>query len=101
RYLQSVEDVLTERSLGERVDRSGTGRVRLTHFHVEDERGHPIAVAMSGQTIDLVLSFEAVADARLVDVGLSISDEADRLLTVMYSGYADRVFSRVPRHGQF
>jgi lipopolysaccharide transport system ATP-binding protein len=101
RYLQSVEDVLTEKALGDRTDRSGTNRVRLTHFHVEDERGNPLAVAMSGQTIDLVLSFEAAADARLVDVGLSISDEGDRLLTVIYAGYAEQVFPTVPRQGQF
>lgn len=100
-YTQLGGDNSGNELLGSRAYRSGTGRVRLDRFHVEDSDGTAISIARVGQTIYLVLGFSADASAGDVNVGISLHDESDRTLAVFYSEYVMQTFVSVPQHGQF
>jgi lipopolysaccharide transport system ATP-binding protein len=103
RYLQEVlPSTLGALPLAERRDRSGTGRVRLTSFHLEDGAGNPVGAAQSGADAVVVLGYECPpgVDPRRVDVGISVSTENDQMLFVLYSSYVNQEFGAVPTSGQ-
>jgi homopolymeric O-antigen transport system ATP-binding protein len=100
-YLESVQRRLEGVSLLNRADRSGSGRVRLAGFHLEDVDGNRIPTARSGKDVFFALSYIAQENARNVDVGISLHDNSDRMLTVLYSGYLNQTFDSIPRTGVF
>jgi lipopolysaccharide transport system ATP-binding protein len=89
--------------LADRTDRTGTGEVRLTRCHVEDAHGQPITRIVSGSDVTFVLGFSCPDGVRpaKVDVGISASTDADRLLFVLYSGYTGTLFGPLPGAGEF
>jgi lipopolysaccharide transport system ATP-binding protein len=57
----------------QRNDRSGTGDVRLTAFHLEDANGRPAERLINGQTVRMVFSYKTrESGARNVDFGIIV-----------------------------
>ena len=82
--------------------RSGTGRLRVKGFHLEDDAGQEVAVAATGEAVTFCVDYEvASTPVQLLDVGLSVHDELDDALFVLYSSYCGEVFSRADGAGSF
>jgi len=100
-----LEDVLTpaieDASLAERTDRSGSGKVRLNSFHVEDTNGNRLGAVSSGMSVVFVFGYTRTENLDKVDVGLSISTASDQMLFVLYSSYMGDMFSSLPPCGEF
>jgi lipopolysaccharide transport system ATP-binding protein len=103
-YIDNVlPSEVTEKNLAKQLNRSGSGSIRLTGFHVEDTAGQPVQCAISGMDVVFVFSYEVMADIppKKVDVGFSISSGADQLLFVLYSSYSGRYLDPSERTGSF
>ncbi len=81
-----------ELPLAERTDRTGSGKVRFTSFHVEDGDGTPVTHVASGRDVGFVLGYEAAGagPSSSVDVGISVHSRHDTTLFVLYSSYSGR-----------
>ena len=89
-YLKTIAPpALESSSLGERTDRSGNGRIRLTRFWVEDEACKPIERCMSGDTVHLAFAYDAPGTdtLRRVDIGVSVHTQNNDTLFVVYASY--------------
>ncbi len=98
-YLSSVlPQVSAGTPLADRTDRSGTGAIRFTSFHVEDDAGQPVAHVASGRDVTFVLGYEVTrpGDYANVDVGISIHNSQNLTLCVFYGSYAGQLL-RVDR----
>lgn len=103
-YVDSIMPAdLGSGELRNRVERSGTGAIRFTGFHLEDADGHQIRCAISGKDLVLVFTYEVNSEhpPRKVDVGLSIASGADQLVFVLYSSYAGRYLDPPGKRGAF
>lgn len=102
-YLERVvPQAINESPLATRTDRSGNGRLRLTSFHVEDTAGMRVNGVQSGMDVVFVLGFRCAPGERPreVNVGFSLSDANDQLMTVLYSSYMGQTFAP-PLSGEF
>jgi lipopolysaccharide transport system ATP-binding protein len=90
-------------SLAESMNRSGSGDIRFTTFHLEDLTGQQIPTIRSGQGVVLVFEYEAAPGARLsnVSVGFSFHSHLEQVLFILYNDYTDQTFAQIPSHGQF
>jgi lipopolysaccharide transport system ATP-binding protein len=102
-YLSKVLSSAVVTPLRERTDRTGSGKVRFTGFHIEDDNGIPACALQSGQDYFFVFDYECAngIPQRNVDVGFSISDQMGRSLFVLYSSFTGQVFESVPSEGEF
>lgn len=100
-YLEAVRETLKSGALSERTDRSGTGCIRLTEFCLEDTSGKPVSVVQSGQDVYFALSYVGQDNIRNVDVGISLHDDTDRTLAVLYAGYLNQTFPYLSNKGKF
>ncbi len=101
-YQNSVIGTAVRTSLSARRDRSGSGRVRITGFRLEDSSGTSIDRVFSGQDFAIVLAYAArdgLAGAR-VDAGISIGRGDHDLLSVMYSSYDGVSLVGLPLNGE-
>lgn len=90
-YLNGILDAATRIPLDHRVDRSGTGVVKLTSWHIEDGRGRPVKAVQSGGNLTVVLGYTCRGGRlplRDVDVGIALHDSTGlHLLSVAYGSY--------------
>ena len=102
-YIQRMLPEIVSVPLSNRKDRSGNGRVRLTGFRVEDDKGTPVDVLQSGRDAAFVFDFECDEGTppTNVSVGLSVHTTDQHTLFVLYNSYTGQVFEELPRHGQF
>lgn len=103
-YLNGIIDRATRVALDHRTDRSGSGAVKLTSWHLEDDQGKPIQTARSGDPMVIVLGY-ACDPARLpvrdVDFGISLHDSSGiHMMTVLYGSYQDQLFSLQQPRGE-
>src|SRR5262249_26222544 len=90
-YLKTIAPNTVESgALGDRADRTGNGRIRLTHFWLENEAGNVIERCISGETIHLAFAYDAPGTGPLrgVDIGVSVHTEHNDTLFVLYASYA-------------
>jgi lipopolysaccharide transport system ATP-binding protein len=99
-HLARMRDTIAAVPLAKRTDRKGTGRVRITGLRVESPRGES-PIVRSGESIAIALDYEASADVRNVDVGISIHNDLGATLTVIYASYVDGAFETIPERGMF
>jgi lipopolysaccharide transport system ATP-binding protein len=78
-------------ALGQAPEREGDQSVRFTEFVVRHGGRNGIGVA--GEPLDLVFTIQAAKRCDQIDLGFSIHDEYDGMLSVLYSGYQSRTFS--------
>jgi lipopolysaccharide transport system ATP-binding protein len=91
RYTAAVREEVQVLSLAELRNRDGDQRVSFHGFSIQREgRSTP---AVSGSPVDLVFALHAKEACKGVDLGFSIHDEHDGLLSVLYSGYQEQTFS--------
>jgi lipopolysaccharide transport system ATP-binding protein len=103
-YLATALPQAVERTaLADRTDRTGSGAVRFTSFHVEDDAGQRVTHVASGRDVAFVLGFEVTSPDPLdrVDVGISVHSRFDTTLFVLYSSYTGRTFRLEGRSGEF
>lgn len=91
RYTAGIGSLADGVSLAETPERTGTLSVRFAGFAVRNRSG--VGVAVAGQPVELDFVLRAERDCGGVDVGFSIHDAQDTLLSVLYSGYQDKVFA--------
>lgn len=103
-YLHALAvDLPTPGTLEAVQNRSGTGTVRFTDFHVEDVNGNHLSSTMSGAHVVFVLRYQLGqrGPARDVDVGFSIHTQHDQTLFVLYSSYTGITFDELTQEGEF
>ena len=100
-YMTDVLATVGSTPLAERDDRAGSGEVRLTSFHLEDEDGSPTVAARTGETCTLVFSYET-ADGRPrrnVLMSFSISTNAGAPLILHRTNFTNEDFEEIPGRG--
>jgi homopolymeric O-antigen transport system ATP-binding protein len=98
-YLQTLGSFAAETRIASRTDRTGTGEVRLTSFHLEDTDGRPLTAVTSGMDVVFVFGFECRRERKVwkVDPGLSLGTNDGYTLTVFYSSYTGSTLDAVGR----
>jgi lipopolysaccharide transport system ATP-binding protein len=102
-YLKKVMDPAAGHTeLASRTDRSGSGVVRLTDFHLEDALGNTLSAVQSGT--DTVLAFTVCNrqgfPVKGIDFGFSIHDSrGNQPLSVLYSSYQNQEFELTQERG--
>ncbi|HEY4346550.1 MAG TPA: ABC transporter ATP-binding protein [Gaiellaceae bacterium] len=89
--------------LANRLDRTGSGEIRVTGVEIRDEHSNLLTVAVSGQTIDVVLHFERtgeVAPQRVV-ASIGVKTEFDSPVFIQHNRLGGLVFDEIPAHGAF
>jgi lipopolysaccharide transport system ATP-binding protein len=99
-----VGDMLSEsqRSLGERENRVGNGRLRYTDLHLE-RGGEVIDSPITGEDFDVVVRFETADGKPLenVNFGISITSHGEeKPMLNLYSETAGYRFDHVPPRGE-
>ncbi len=87
------------------TERSGSGLVKLTDFHVEDQYGNRVEIVRSGMPVDFVFTYinNSTTENKLdeVDFGFSIHKSTDnQVLAVLYASYQANEFSLDTRVGK-
>ena len=89
--------------LSSRLDRTGSGEIRVTGVEVKDEHGNLLTVAACGQTVDVYLHYErtgTVAPRRIV-VSIAARTEFDSPVFLQHNRLAGLAFEDVPEGGAF
>ena len=103
-YLQAVSLAATNGvPLGDRKDRSGNGRIRLTSFHIEDVSANKLAAVRSGMDVVFVFGFQCPngGNPKNVDIGFAVGPNPDETYFRLYRSYNDQIFENVPHCGAF
>ncbi len=94
RYLQENNDLLAAVDLDQYEPRSGSGRVRLQKFWIENDAGSLCSTFASGDTVCFCFSLRAGGDlVDKIDVGFSIHELDGEIVTGMYSAVAGHEYS--------
>lgn len=101
-YLQTVSEKITFVSLEHQTNRRGTGRVRFTHFYIEDSKGKKLQTVQSGQDIVLVFGFECREGDKPRNVAFDFGIHAitGERLTVLHTDFVGQTFPSVPQKGE-
>jgi homopolymeric O-antigen transport system ATP-binding protein len=88
--------------LAGRLDRPGSGALRVTHVRLEDEHGTPCPSPRSGQAVRFVLDYEAApqADLSQLTVNLVLSTQGDRGLVSFMSDVSGDTLHDLPSSGR-
>jgi lipopolysaccharide transport system ATP-binding protein len=94
RYITSSNKENTNPNLEKLVNRSGSQDVIFSSVHLEDEKGLPIDVVLSGNTVILVFKVKVNhPNTSKIDIGFSLHNDYDDILTYLYSSFQDKLFS--------
>lgn len=98
-YLRKLDE--TSSVISERVDRSGTGQMRVTSFRLRDAAGNPVDAVMAGQTFDVVLDYETSSGFVDQDVvaGLGFKSELDFPVSLHHSRLTRDPLNQLPARG--
>ncbi|MBA2358095.1 MAG: ABC transporter ATP-binding protein [Actinobacteria bacterium] len=97
RAMRSGEDS----SLADRLDRVGSGRVRVTSFRIEDRAGQPVEDIRAGAALRLVLEYASDGgDLDELKANIVVSDSGDRGLLSFVSEVASPGLGRAPARGR-
>jgi lipopolysaccharide transport system ATP-binding protein len=90
-------------SLRDRKDRTGSGKIRISGFHIEDEKGAPVSCVCSGAPCTFVLSYECQESEvyQNVTVAFGVKTSRDQMLFRNFTGDTGQSFSKVYGTGQF
>jgi len=84
----------TESNIEFSKNRTGTGDVIFSDFHIENEAGKKIDTIMTGETVVFVFSVRnKKINANNIDIGFSIHDIYGDPITNLYSSYQDIIFN--------
>ena len=103
-----VEQYLAEVSfvplvpLEQRTDRQGTGEIRVSHVSIVDSKGRSIDPALTGQDIDIVISYRSRADKPIsrLDVHLTFYTKLGQFMFNCSSEGSGHPFEGLPPSGE-
>lgn len=72
--------------------REGSGVVQFYDFTILNKNLEEKSVFLNGESIVFKFTLNAIADTANVDIGFSIHDEDENMLSVIYSSYQNKVF---------
>lgn len=102
-YLQTVTDSASAAGgLAERTDRTGSGEVVLTDFHLEDANGNRVTALQSGAdgTLAFSILMRTGKPVRHLDLGFSIHDASGgQVFSILYGSYQNQKFELNQTHG--
>jgi lipopolysaccharide transport system ATP-binding protein len=100
-YLRSIAG--STPSLRDRIDRRGSGAVRVVAIEVRDTHGNVLPVVTSGQDVDVYLHYETTQDAPRHNVlaGLSFRTQLDTPVFLQHNRLTGDVFEPLPPQGAF
>ncbi len=100
RYLASVR-AGGSTLLDDRLDRRGTGALRVTRIALEDDRAEPVEWVRSGEPLRIVLEYEAEPDAPLDTLTVNVTLSADgRPVASFMSDVSGTAAEGVPASGR-
>ncbi len=102
-YLNSTDYAHMHTPIDARLDRRGSGNVRISGFYLEDDEGRQMPIARSGQNCTFCFSFERSEAANVsgVSVAFAVFDIQSRPLFRSSSESTNTSFAAVPRAGVF
>jgi len=90
-----------ETNLALRQDRGGDGRLRFTGFQIRAMDGTPLPAAISGEPVNLILSYKAMAPIPgNVSVHFWICDAFGKCILTLSSKYTGEDLTNVPPEGE-
>jgi lipopolysaccharide transport system ATP-binding protein len=91
------------RSLRDRVDRVGSGEVRVVAVEVRDNEGRALDVAASGQDVEIYLRYEAAHgfQSSKVIVGLCVKTQFDVPVFLQHNRLTREEWASLPARGAF
>src|SRR6266536_5016213 len=100
-YLSDVS-LGTPAALGERKDRQGTGEIQFSEVSTLDLKGRPIDVALSGQDINILLSYQSPFDRPIsrLDVHITFYTSLGQFMFNCSSEGSGHPFDVLPPNGQ-
>jgi lipopolysaccharide transport system ATP-binding protein len=100
--MNELPDIKSNVRLIDRKDRTGNGKIRISDFYVQDEKGEKLGIVQSGQNIFLVFEYESDSpdDLRNIDIGFSIHRNDNTTLSIYYSSYDNVYFNDLGEKGQ-
>ena len=95
-YLQTTSDMV-QVPLLERVDRTGSGRIRFTATWVEDIEGNRGAAILSGETLIIVTEYEVFSENSLrnIQVAYAVTNKSGARLTDLSNGICGENFEKI------
>ncbi|MDV3001986.1 MAG: Vitamin B12 import ATP-binding protein BtuD [Chroococcopsis gigantea SAG 12.99] len=99
RYLQSLTE--NRLSIANRKDRAGSGSVKVIEIEIKDDKGVPLDVVQSGQTIDIHLHFQKYTKAKLERVifSVQINTQFDVPVFLLHNRLSGDNFGELPDTG--
>lgn len=98
-YDRSLESKAIEIKLSDRMDREGTGAVKLEALRFVDPSGSPIKQLRSGQDVYLEADYEAEKPPSGLNLRLSIGKENDGFISALSNHLAGAHFDDLPKKG--
>jgi lipopolysaccharide transport system ATP-binding protein len=91
------------RSLRDRIDRAGSGEVRVVAVEVRDDAGRTLDVAASGQDVEICLRYEAAPgfQSSKVIVGLCVKTQFDTPVFLQHNRLTRDEWASLPPRGTF
>ncbi|MFH1132441.1 MAG: ABC transporter ATP-binding protein [Pseudomonadota bacterium] len=100
KYLEAVSQSM-DRTLGERKDRQGNGRMRFVEFWMENAQGKRIQTSQSGQDVTLAVRYKAAERENLTNVyvAFALNDPLGTQFTDLVNAVAGEEFQSLPAEG--
>ena len=76
-------------------NRSGSGKVLFSEFHIENSKGNPVDKVLNGEFVNFCFKIktqEIEAVKSKIDIGFSIHTMEDQMISVLYSSYQNESF---------
>jgi len=101
-YMKAVLSKIVDVPIGQRTNRRGNGKLRVTRFHLEDSRGRTIQAARSGEDCTFVFGYECPdgQPKRNVVASFGIQDQMGRSLILHRTNFTWEDFDTVPARGE-
>lgn len=101
-YMAAVGELEgTKTDLASRMDRGGDGRLRFTAFQIRDKDGNPLPAVISGESTNLVLTYQAPQKIQgTVSVHFWVCDAFGTCILTLSSLYTGDDFTNLPPRGE-
>ncbi len=88
-------------TLADRTDRSGSGKLRLTHVRFFDSSNRPVESALGGEPLTIRLGFRTSSPVRQADVLLWLCNEQGINATLLSNRFTGDALDPLPAAGTF
>lgn len=90
-----------QESIADRTDRRGTGEVRLTSFHIENEDGEKIEKILNGHTVKFFFGYctKREQGAGNVDLNIVVERETGESIFQLGTRFTDQQIKHLPHKG--